>query len=59
MQSRLMYVELKTDYNDNGPAWIGKAFFSRSAGTIYFNGLAFLKGERQSSGNYLERMSGD
>jgi hypothetical protein len=36
-----MYVELKTGYSDNGPAWIGKAFFSRTGSTIYFNGQAF------------------
>lgn len=59
MKSKLVYVELKTGYNDNGPAWIGKAIFSRTGNTIYFNGLSFLKGERRSSGNYLELFSGD
>jgi len=59
MKIKLVYVELKTGYNDNGPAWIGKAFFSRTGETIYFNGLSFLKGERNSSGNYLERFSGN
>ena len=53
-----MYVELKTGYNDNGPAWIGTAFFSKTGATIYFNGSSFLKGERHSSGNYLEVLSG-
>jgi len=43
MQSRLMYVELKSGYSDNGPAWIGKAFFSKTGRTVYFNGQA-LKG---------------
>jgi len=54
-----MYVELKTGYNDNGPAWIGKAFFSKTGQTTYFNGLVFLKGARNSPGNHLEYDSGD
>ncbi|HVW13619.1 MAG TPA: hypothetical protein VHB54_07360 [Mucilaginibacter sp.] len=59
MKSTLMYVELKTGQSNRGPAWIGKAFFSKTGRTIYFNGLAFLKGERHGEGNYLERISGD
>jgi hypothetical protein len=59
MESRIMYVELKTGHNDDGPAWIGTAYFSKTKKTIYFNGLSFLKGERHSSGNYLEVLSGD
>lgn len=26
-RSRIMYVELKSAYSDNGPAWIGRVFF--------------------------------
>jgi hypothetical protein len=59
MKSRLMYVELKTGYSDKGPAWIGRAFFSKTGKTIYFNGLVFLKGERHSAGNHLEYITGD
>jgi hypothetical protein len=43
MIQKLYYIELKTGFNDDGPAWIGKAFFSKSGRTIYFNGL-ILKG---------------
>ena len=43
MHSRIIYIELKTGYSDNGPAWIGKAEFSKSGQTIYFNGHAFKK----------------
>jgi hypothetical protein len=59
MKSKLMYVELKTGYNDDGHAWIGMAFFSKTGQSVYFNGLSFLKGERHSSGNHLEVLSGD
>ena len=43
MKSQIKYIELKSGYNDNGPAWIGKVEFSKSGQTIYFNGLALKK----------------
>jgi hypothetical protein len=57
MKSRLMYVELKTGHRDDGPAWIGKAFFSKTGRSLYFNGLAFSKGS-SGGGNYYEVLSG-
>jgi hypothetical protein len=41
MQKQLKYVELKTGYADDGPAWIGNAAFSKTGRTVYFNGRAF------------------
>src|SRR4051812_35642696 len=41
MQSALKYIELKSGYSDNGPAWIGKVGFSKSGKSIYFNGRGF------------------
>jgi hypothetical protein len=41
MRSELKYIELKSGYTDDGPAWIGKVEFSKSGQTIYFNGQAF------------------
>jgi hypothetical protein len=60
MKPKLMYVELKTGYGDDGPAWIGKAEFSKSGRTIYFNGKAFksLKGDG-ISGNFYDLETGD
>ncbi|NIS08571.1 MAG: hypothetical protein GWO07_07380 [Candidatus Dadabacteria bacterium] len=60
MKRELIYVELKSGYNDNGPAWIGYKNSSKSGSTIYFNGLAFksLKGSG-IAGNYYECESGD
>lgn len=60
MKSKLMYVELKTGYGDDGPAWIGKAEFSKTGRTIYFNGKAFksLKGNG-ISGNYYDLETDD
>lgn len=40
---RLMYVELKSGYSDDGPAWIGIVEFSRTGRTAYFNDKAFKK----------------
>jgi len=55
MKSRLMYVELKSGFNDNGPAWIGMASFSKTGRTIYFNGLAFQGGRIGSIHHEMER----
>jgi hypothetical protein len=60
MKNRVMYIELKTGYNDNGPAWIGKVFFSKSGQTIYFNGKAFKRLKKSGiSGNYMDLISGE
>lgn len=58
MKSRIMYVELKSGYSDDGPAWIGRAFFSKTGRSLYFNGLAFGK-ESRGGGNYYEVLNGD
>jgi hypothetical protein len=57
MQPRLMYVELKSGYSDNGPAWIGKAFFSKTGRTVYFNGQALKRSARGE--NHYDIESGD
>lgn len=56
MKSRLMYVELKSGFNDDGPAWIGMASFSKTGRIIYFNGQAFQGG--RIGGNHHEMESG-
>lgn len=48
----LRYIELKTGYNDNGPAWIGRVKLSRSGQTVYFNGKAFKRAG--SPGAYID-----
>jgi hypothetical protein len=59
MQQKLVYVELKTGFSDNGPAWIGKAFSSKTGKSTYFNGQIFSKGDRHSGGNHIELSTGD
>ncbi|HEX4125825.1 MAG TPA: hypothetical protein VHY37_13950 [Tepidisphaeraceae bacterium] len=49
----LRFIELKTGYDDNGPAWIGRVQFSRSGRTLYFNGKAFRKAKGGGAGNHF------
>ncbi len=58
MKTQILYVELKSGYNDNGPAWIGNGFFSKSGRTIYFNGKVFKKGNG-ISGNHVDIEKGE
>jgi hypothetical protein len=60
VKTTLKYIELKTGYSDNGPAWIASVAFSKSGQTIYFDGKAFLKmgGSGVEGGNYVEKESG-
>ncbi len=51
----LRYVELKTGYADNGPAWIAHVTMSRSGQTVYFNGRALKRnGGHGIVGNYCD-----
>lgn len=43
MKPRIMYIELKSGFSDNGPAWIGKVEFSKSGQTVYFDNKAVKK----------------
>lgn len=54
----LMYIELKTGYSDNGPAWIGYVKTSKTRKTIYFNNHAFQKNIGSYS-NYIDIESGE
>jgi hypothetical protein len=58
-RSRIMYVESKATGLE-GPARIGRVFFSKSGKTLYYRGLRFqsLKGHGFKA-NYFELASGD
>jgi len=60
MRTEIKYLELKSGFSDNGPAWIGIVSFSKSGKTIYFDGKAFqsLNGNG-ISGNYFDIENGD
>jgi hypothetical protein len=56
-----MYVELKTGFNDDGPAWIGRVRFSKTGRTLYYRGwrLQSLKGGGGMFANYSDIDTGD
>lgn len=60
MKSEIKYIEIKSGFSDDGPAWIGLASFSKSGKTIYFDGKAFqtLNGNG-IAGNYFDIETGD
>lgn len=60
MSKKLIFVELKAGFADNGPAWIGYGEYSKSGRTIYFNGQAFLSiGGAGIVGNYIDLKTRD
>lgn len=60
MRTEIKYLELKSGFSDNGPAWIGMVSFSKSGKTIYFNGKAFQSLNGMGiSGNYFDIESGE
>ncbi len=54
----IRYIELKTGYHDDGPAWIGKVKASKSGKTVYFNDHAFQK-HNGIAGNYIDVETGE
>jgi hypothetical protein len=43
MKTRIMYLELKTGFDDDGPAWIGRVHISKTGRTIYYRDKALRK----------------
>lgn len=54
----LMYIELKTGYSDDGPAWIGYVKTSKAKKTFYFNDHAFQK-HNGNYANYIDIENGE
>ncbi len=60
MRTEIKYLELKSGFSGNGPAWIGLVSFSKSGKTIYFDGKAFQKmGSARIQGNFMDIESGN
>jgi hypothetical protein len=59
-KTRIMYIELKSDHGDSGPARIGRVSFTRTGRTICYQGKRFqsLKGSGISA-NYFDVDTGD
>jgi hypothetical protein len=58
MKAELIYIELKTGYSDNGPAWIGNGFYNRTRKTVYFDGRVFSRSQG-ISGNHIDLETGE
>lgn len=59
-KTMLRYVELKSGYADNGPAWIARVTPSRSGKALYFGGRLLKRGGGQGiGGNYLDAETGE
>lgn len=59
-RSRIMYVELKSGYNDDGPAWISRVYFSKTGQTVYFHGKTLRHvGRGRSPFNHVEVETGE
>lgn len=58
--TRIMYIEQKSGFGDNGPARIGRVTFSHSGRTTYYQGKAFQSlGGQGMAGNYFDTETGD
>lgn len=60
MRTEFKYIELKSGFSHNGPAWIGLVSFSKSGKTIYFDGKAFQRiGSDRMRGNFYDIETGE
>jgi hypothetical protein len=60
MRTEIKYLELKSGFTGNGPAWIGLVSFSKTGKTLYFDGKAFQRiGSDRTRGNFYDIESGD
>ena len=58
MDSRIMYIELKSEQHDRGPARIGRVAFSRTGRTVYYSGRR-LERSRSFNANYFDVATGE
>ena len=58
MKIEIRYIELKSGYTDDGPAWIAPVAFSKSGKTVYFNNHA-LERYNGISGNHVDIETGE
>lgn len=60
MKTKIKYIELKSGFSHNGPAWIGLVSYSKSGKTIYFDGKAFQRiGSDRMRGNFYDIETGE
>jgi hypothetical protein len=59
-KTRIMYIEKKSGFGDDGPARIGRVAFSRTGSTLYYKDKSFRSLEGAGvAGNYSDRETGE
>ena len=60
MKKEIHYIELKSGFSNNGPAWITEVECSKSGQTLYFNDMALKKLKRPGIGaNHFDIETGE
>jgi len=60
MKTEIKYIELKSGFEHDGPAWIGMVNYSKSGRTVYFNGKALKSSNSMGiMGNYYDLETGE
>ena len=60
MKPQLIYIELKSGYSDNGPAWIGITELSKTGQTVYLDNKALKRLKiPNSNANHYDIETGD
>ena len=55
-----MYIELKSGFSDDGPAWISKVELSKSGQTVFFNNTALKRLKKPGIGaNHFDIETGE
>jgi len=55
----IRYIELKSGYHDDGPAWIARVLVSKSGRTVYFDGKALKRTTQAGAGNFYDVETGE
>ena len=61
MKREIRYIELKSGFSDDGPAWIAEVTYSKSGQTVYFNDMALKKRKTPGvwGGNHYDIETGE
>lgn len=54
----LKYIELKSGFENDGPAWIARVAISKSGRTLYFDGKALKRKKTGAAGDFFDVATG-
>lgn len=55
----LKYIEIKSGFRENGPAWIARVVAAKTGQTLYLNGKALKRTKGVAEGNYFDSVTGE